>query len=61
MALADVFDALTCKRVYKPAFAFEEARRIIVEGAGKHFDPDVVTAFITQEARFRAIALEYAE
>ena len=61
MALADVFDALTCKRVYKPAFAFEEARRIIVEGAGKHFDPDVVTAFISQEARFRAIALEYAE
>ena len=61
MALADVFDALTCKRVYKPAFSFDEAYRIIVEGSGKHFDPDVVEAFILDYETFIAIAQAYAE
>ena len=61
MALADVFDALICKRVYKPAFSYEEARRIIVEGSGRHFDPDVVNAFLAQYERFTTIADAYAE
>ena len=61
MALADVFDALTCKRIYKPAFSFDEASRIIVEGKGAHFDPDVVDAFIQRYDRFTAIAREHAE
>ena len=61
MALADVFDALTCKRIYKPAFSFDEACRIIVEGKGAHFDPDVVDAFIQRYDRFTAIAREHAE
>ncbi len=61
MALADVFDALTCKRVYKPAFSFDEAYRIIVEGKAKHFDPDVVDAFIQEYATFMTIAKTYAE
>lgn len=61
MALADVFDALTCKRVYKPAFSFEDAYRIIVDGSGKHFDPDVVQAFIREFDRFQTIARTYAE
>jgi len=45
VAVADVFDALTSKRCYKKAFPVEEARRIICEEAGTHFDPAVVEAF----------------
>lgn len=53
MSLADVFDALICKRVYKPAFPVEQARTLILAGRGSQFDPDVVDAF---EARFDAFA-----
>lgn len=61
MALADVFDALTCKRVYKEAFSFERAYNIIVEGSGAHFDPDVVESFVRDYEIFVAIAKAYAE
>ena len=44
-ALADVFDALTSKRVYKEKYALEETLKIIREGKGRHFDPRVVEAF----------------
>ena len=46
MALADVYDALVSERVYKPAFSAEEARRIIREGAGTQFDPDLTALFL---------------
>ena len=52
MALSDVYDALTSKRVYKGAFTHNDARNIILEGRGTHFDPDVVNAFIKREAKF---------
>jgi putative two-component system response regulator len=52
LALADVYDALRAKRVYKPAFTHEEARAIIMEGSGVHFDPAVVQAFLDTEAEF---------
>ena len=45
MAVADVFDALIAERIYKKGFSYEKAMAIITEGAGKHFDPDVVEAF----------------
>lgn len=45
VALADVFDALTQKRVYKPAFEIDASLKIIDQGIGKHFDPNVVNAF----------------
>jgi len=45
VALADVFDALTQKRCYKPAFSVEKSLEIIAEGEGKHFDPTIVSAF----------------
>jgi len=61
MALADVFDALTCKRVYKEAFSFDDAYRIIVDGSGTHFDPDIVDAFVREYPAFMAIARTYAE
>lgn len=45
MAVADVFDALTSKRVYKPAMPIEKAYSIIESEKGTHFDPDVIDAF----------------
>lgn len=61
MALADVFDALTTRRVYKPPMSFAAARDLIVAGRGGHFDPDVVDAFLTIHEEFRAIAERYAD
>jgi putative two-component system response regulator len=61
MALADVYDALISKRVYKPPMPHEKAVEIISEGKGKHFDPDVVDAFLEIEPVFRNIALTYAD
>lgn len=58
MALADVYDALISKRVYKEAFSHEKAREIISEGKGSHFDPDVVDAFYRLEEDFKRIAYE---
>jgi putative two-component system response regulator len=46
MALADVFDALISRRVYKQAMPPEEVYRIVAEGRGKHFDPDMTDAFL---------------
>lgn len=56
VALADVYDALTSKRPYKKAFPHEEARRFIVEQRGRHFDPDLVDAFLAAESAFAEIA-----
>jgi len=61
MALADVFDALTCKRHYKEAFPLEQAVAMLVEGRGSHFDPDVVDAFLAIQDRFADIARRYAD
>ncbi|GAB5605769.1 hypothetical protein TK5_18490 [Sideroxyarcus sp. TK5] len=44
-AVADVFDALMSRRPYKEPMSLEEALKVLQEGAGKHFDPDVVSAF----------------
>jgi putative two-component system response regulator len=51
-SLADVYDALTSERVYKPAYSHETSRSIILEGRGTQFDPDVVDAFICCEEEF---------
>lgn len=61
MALADVYDALISKRVYKPAFDHEKAKAIILEGDGHHFDPRVVAAFIECESEFVEIAAEFKD
>jgi putative two-component system response regulator len=52
VALADVYDALTSKRVYKPAFAHDVARSMIIAESGAHFDPTIVEAFIETEEQF---------
>ena len=59
MALADVYDALISKRVYKPAFSHDKAKAIILAGNGSHFDPAVVEAFLNCEQMFVSIALTY--
>ncbi len=61
VALADVFDALTSKRVYKDAFGHEQARSIILQGSGTQFDPDLVEAFIGCEQAFLEIRKRFAE
>ncbi len=61
VALADVYDALTTRRVYKEAFSHEQAREIIVAAAGKQFDPQVVEAFLAREDDFRRIRQRFSE
>ncbi len=55
VALADVYDALTSKRVYKDAFAHDIAKDIITKESGVHFDPAIVQAFGATEQTFIAI------
>ena len=61
MALADVYDALSFKRVYKSAISHDEVLAIIVEGRGKHFDPDVVDAFVAVQQQFIEIAEKFRD
>lgn len=61
MALSDVYDALISKRVYKGAFSHEEARKIILESKGTHFDPDIVEVFIKIEEKFIEIMEKFKE
>ncbi len=61
MALADVFDALTTRRVYKPAMSIETATDIICQGRGTHFDPTMVDVFLQEHHQFIGIAHEYAD
>ena len=61
MALADVFDALINRRVYKPAFSIANATEMIREGRGKHFDPEVVDAFLGAVEEFQIIAKQYSD
>ncbi|MGP3593372.1 HD domain-containing phosphohydrolase [Vagococcus sp. WN89Y] len=55
LALADVYDALRQKRVYKPGFSHEHASGMLFDGSGKHFDPRLVALFRQHHERFRAI------
>ncbi|MDB5296012.1 MAG: response regulator receiver protein [Phycisphaerales bacterium] len=61
VALADVYDALTSKRVYKSAFAHEVAKGIIVKERGAQFDPSVVEAFLAAEQQFVTIYEQFRE
>ncbi|MFT3848393.1 MAG: two-component system response regulator [Propionivibrio sp.] len=61
MAVADVYDALISRRVYKDGMPHEKAVQIIVEGRGAHFDPDIVDAFLELQDEFQAIAARFAD
>lgn len=56
MAVADVYDALISKRVYKPAMSHGDALNVIRDGAGSHFDPDIANAFLSIGNRVLAVA-----
>jgi putative two-component system response regulator len=58
-ALADVYDALVCARVYKSAMPYEEAIKIIMDGRGTQFDPIITDAVVQIQDRFRDISQKY--
>ncbi|MFG0306051.1 MAG: HD domain-containing phosphohydrolase [Phycisphaerales bacterium JB040] len=59
MAVADVYDALVSKRVYKNALEHNVAFSIIREGSGSHFDPDIVDAFLTLNSEVQSVRQQY--
>lgn len=59
MAVADVYDALTGKRVYKKAIPHEMAVKMITDASGTHFDPDVVRSLVSCQEQFREISERY--
>jgi putative two-component system response regulator len=61
MAVADVYDALISRRVYKEGMPHDKAAAIIVQGRGQHFDPDIVDAFVAVQDQFIAIAQRFAD
>jgi len=61
MAVADVFDAMISRRIYKPPMRFDQARDTILAGRGSQFDPDVVDAFMAEFDRFVDVAREYQQ
>ncbi len=60
-AVADVFDALSSKRPYKEPFPLDKCFSIMEEERGKHFDPDVLGAFLKRRAEILIVQLRYAE
>ncbi|SDH07953.1 response regulator [Propionivibrio dicarboxylicus] len=61
MAVADVYDALISRRIYKDGMPHAQAVGIILEGRGTHFDPDMVDAFAVLTDEFKTIAERFAD
>ena len=61
MAIADVYDALINRRVYKPPYSHDQACSTIIKGKGTHFDPDLVDGFVEIAEDFRSIAQKYPD
>ena len=61
IALADVFDALSCERVYKKAWPIEKIIELIVSERGCHFDPTLVDLFMDNLEKFTEIAFKYKD
>ncbi len=61
MAIADVYDALTSERVYKPTFSHKEAARYIIRQSGRQFDPRAVAVFEELQQTFCDICTRYAD
>ena len=55
VAIVDVYDALRSERLYKDAYTHKESMKIIKEGKGNHFDPELVDLFITHQREFRKL------
>lgn len=61
MAVADVYDALVFKRVYKRQFSHAEAQETILADSGRQFDPEVIDAFMATSAEFQSISETFAD
>ncbi len=61
MAVADVYDALINKRVYKPAFSHEKTLELIREGSGTQFDPEIIDVFLKITDQFKVIGQTYSD
>jgi putative two-component system response regulator len=61
MAVADVYDALVSRRVYKSPMPHDDAVKIMLEGRAQHFDPDMIDAFIACQDQFKIIGEKYAD
>jgi putative two-component system response regulator len=61
MAVADVYDALISRRVYKEGMSHEKAVLIMIEGRGTHFDADILDTFLEIQEQFRAIAERFID
>ena len=61
MAVADVYDALISRRVYKEGMPHERAVEIMTEGRGTHFDPDILDAFLELQPEFQSIANQFKD
>ncbi len=61
MAVADVFDALTSARVYKPPYPFDEALKMIQDGSGTQFDPKCVDAFMDSLVEVKLVYTKYQD
>jgi response regulator RpfG family c-di-GMP phosphodiesterase len=61
MAVADVYDALVSRRIYKEPQTHEQATAVLAQGRGTHFDPDVTDAFLEHQEQFKAIAARFAD
>lgn len=61
VALADVYDALTSRRVYKDAYSHEKAKAIVLQARGTHFDPAIVDAFLANEKKFWQVQQQLAD
>jgi len=54
VAIVDVYDALVSERCYKKAYSHEQAINILKQGAGNHFDPDIINTLLEVEAQFKS-------
>ncbi len=61
MAFVDVYDALTSQRVYKKAFSHQKSRGIMLEEMKGHFDPEIITVFLSIEEWFKEVAEKYRD
>jgi len=61
VAIADVYDALTSKRIYKDPVSHDQARAIIIDSSGSHFAEDVVRAFLKRERDFLKIRDQFSD
>jgi putative two-component system response regulator len=61
MAIADVYDALISRRVYKESMPHEKAVLIMIEGRDSHFDPDMLDAFLSIQEEFETIAKRFSD